>query len=59
MVRGYFDNNFQECPLKGYVEIEPSFVHPPRRIWHNNPGYHNVQYKDRCETELLQIIINN
>ena len=32
-------------------------MYPPKRIWHNNFGYHNV-YEDGWETELLQIIGN-
>jgi hypothetical protein len=55
--RVYFGKNLHRCPLNVHVEIKPPYVYPPKRIWYNNSGYHNV-YEDGIEIELLRIIGN-
>jgi hypothetical protein len=53
--RGHFGKNLHGCALYVHVEINPPSVYPPKQIWYNNSGYHNI-YEDGIEIELLRII---
>jgi len=55
--RGHFGKKLHGCALNVHVEINPPSVYPPKRIWYNNSGYHNV-YEEGIEIELLGIIGN-
>jgi hypothetical protein len=55
--RGKFGKNLHGCALNVHADINPPSVYPPKRIWYNNSGYHNV-YEDGIEIELLGIIGN-
>ena len=55
--RGHFGKNLYGCAVYVQVEITPPSVYPPKRIWYNNSGYHNI-YEDGIEIELLRIIGN-
>ena len=55
--RGSFVKNLDGCALNVHADINPPSVYPPKRIFHNNSGYHNV-YEDGIEIELLRIIGN-
>jgi len=57
IIKGYYDNHCQECPLNVYMEIKPLFVYPHKRIWYNDTSYQNW-HEGRYEIELLQIIRN-
>ena len=56
--RGHFVKNLHGCTLYVHVEINPPSVFPPKQIWYNNSGYHNV-YEDGIEIELIRIIGNS
>ena len=56
--RENFGKNLYGCTVNVHVEVKPPSVFPPKRIWFNNSGYHNV-YEDGIEIELIRIIGNS
>ena len=53
--RRKFGKNFHGCPMKVILRILTPLVYPPRSIWFNDSGYHDV-YEDGWEIGMLRII---